>query len=170
MRISSSRPSADYEPDLITFVGRMDYYPNQQAVTTFLSRTCFPEIRRRAARHALRDRRGRSVARDPANSANLPGVVVTGSVPDVRPYVTRAALTVAPLEIARGTQNKILESMAMGVPVVCSRQAAVGWMRSPGEHLLAYDATAELRRVDHWNCSCRRRLATAWPVPGGPGS
>ncbi len=48
---------------------------------------------------------------------------MTGSVPDVRPYVTRAALTVAPLEIARGTQNKILESMAMGVPVVCSRQA-----------------------------------------------
>ena len=58
------------------------------------------------------------------SSASCRGVIVTGSVPDVRPYVTRAALTVAPLEIARGTQNKILESMAMGVPVVCSEHAS----------------------------------------------
>ena len=64
---------------------------------------------------------------------------MTGSVPDVRPYVTRAALTVAPLAIARGTQNKILESMAMGVPVVCSRQAVGGVDAVPGEHLLSYD-------------------------------
>jgi glycosyltransferase involved in cell wall biosynthesis len=53
--------------------------------------------------------------------------------------VTRAALTVAPLEIARGTQNKILESMALGVPVVCSRQAAGGVDAVPGEHLLVCD-------------------------------
>ncbi len=65
-------------------------------------------------------------------------------MPDVRPYVSRAALTVAPLEIARGTQNKILESMAMGVPVVCSRQASGGVDAIPGEHLLAYDSPAEL--------------------------
>jgi len=62
----------------------------------------------------------------------------------VRPYVTRAALTVAPLEIARGTQNKILESMAMGVPVVCSRQAVGGVDAVPGEHLLAYDTGEQL--------------------------
>ena len=74
----------------------------------------------------------------------LPGVTVTGSVPDVRPYLTRAALTVAPLDIARGTQNKILESMAMGVPVVCSRQAAGGVDAVAGEHLLAYDTSEQL--------------------------
>jgi glycosyltransferase involved in cell wall biosynthesis len=56
----------------------------------------------------------------------IQGVTVTGSVPDVRPFVRRSAVTVAPLNIARGTQNKILEAMAMGVPVVTSRVAAGG--------------------------------------------
>ena len=51
---------------------------------------------------------------------------MTGSVPDVRPYLRRSALMVAPLHIARGTQNKILEAMAMGVPVVTSSVAAGG--------------------------------------------
>jgi len=63
-------------------------------------------------------------------------VTVTGTVPDVRPFVTNSALTVAPLAIARGTQNKILESMAMGVPVVCSPQAAGGVDAVPGEDIL----------------------------------
>ena len=68
---------------------------------------------------------------------------MTGSVPDVRPHVLRAAVTVAPLEIARGTQNKILESMSMGVPVVCSERAAGGVDAIAGEHLLtAEDAAA----------------------------
>ena len=69
--------------------------------------------------------------------AAIPGVVVTGSVKDVRPYVARAALTVAPLAIARGTQNKILESLSMGVPCVSSDVAAGGVDCVPGEHLLA---------------------------------
>ena len=58
-------------------------------------------------------------------------------------YVRRAALTVAPLPIARGTQNKVLESMAMGVPVVASRAAAGGVDAVPGEHLLAADTVTE---------------------------
>ena len=61
---------------------------------------------------------------------------MTGHVPDVRHYVTDAAVSIAPLRIARGTQNKILESMAMGVPVVASEQAAVGIDAVPGEHFL----------------------------------
>ncbi len=94
----------------------------------------------------------------------LPGVTVTGSVPDVRPYVTRAALTIAPLEIARGTQNKILESMAMGVPVVCSRQASGGVDAVPGEHLLAYDTREQLIEAILQvlgSRELRERLATA---------
>ena len=75
--------------------------------------------------------------------AQLPGVTVTGSVPDVRPYVTRSALMVAPLNIARGTQNKILEAMAMGVPVVTSRVAAGGVDAADPEHLLAAATPAE---------------------------
>jgi glycosyltransferase involved in cell wall biosynthesis len=75
--------------------------------------------------------------------ANLAGVTVTGSVPDVRPFVRRAALTIAPLRIARGTQNKIIESMAMGVPVVTSSTAARGVDVIVGEHLLVAEASAE---------------------------
>ncbi len=70
---------------------------------------------------------------------------MTGSVPDVRPYLRRAALMVAPLNIARGTQNKILEAMAMGVPVVASRVAAGGVDASAPEHLLAASTADEYR-------------------------
>jgi len=126
-----------YDPDLVSFVGRMDYFPNQQAVTKFCAEM-LPELKRRRPRT-----RFEIVGADPSAEIHelgrLPGVTVTGSVADVRPHVTKAALTVAPLEIARGTQNKILESMAMGVPVVCSRQAAGGVDAVPGEHLLAFD-------------------------------
>jgi glycosyltransferase involved in cell wall biosynthesis len=73
----------------------------------------------------------------------IPGVTVTGSVADVRPFAQRAALTVAPLAIARGTQNKILESLAMRVPVVCSTLAAGGVDAVAGEHLLTASAPAE---------------------------
>src|SRR6185369_9044649 len=66
-------------------------------------------------------------------------VTVTGTVPDVRPHLGMAAVSVAPLRIARGTQNKILESMAMAVPVVSSKLAARGIDAVPGEHLLTAD-------------------------------
>jgi sugar transferase (PEP-CTERM/EpsH1 system associated) len=131
-----------YDPDLVSFVGRMDYFPNQQAVTKFCAEV-LPELQRRRP-----GTRFEIVGADPSPAIRAlgqrPGVTVTGSVPDVRPFVTRAALTVAPLEIARGTQNKILESMAMGVPVVCSRQAVGGVDAVAGEHLLAYDTREQL--------------------------
>jgi glycosyltransferase involved in cell wall biosynthesis len=74
----------------------------------------------------------------------IEGVTVTGAVPDVRPYLRRSALSITPLQIALGTQNKILESMAMEVPVVSSRIAAKGVDAVPGEHLLTADTPAEL--------------------------
>ena len=94
--------------------------------------------------------------------ANNRGVEVTGTVPDVRPYVRGSAATVAPLAIARGTQNKILESMAMGVPVVCSEIAARGVDALPNEHLLTASSAEEyarqtLRILD--NAEERRRLS-----------
>ena len=127
-------PAREYDPELVAFVGRMDYYPNQQAVLMFC-RDVWPRLRLRrpALRFAIVGAEPSGEVRD---LARLPGVSVTGSVPDVRPHVARAALTVAPLTIARGTQNKILESMAMGVPVVCSAVAARGVDAVPGEHLL----------------------------------
>jgi sugar transferase (PEP-CTERM/EpsH1 system associated) len=129
-----------YDADTVCFVGRMDYFPNQQAVLGFC-RDVLPRIRQR--RPALRLL---IVGADPPAHiralGEIAGVTVTGSVPDVRPHVRSAAMTIAPLQIARGTQNKILESMALGVPVVCSPQASGGVDAVPGEHLLVA-ATAE---------------------------
>jgi sugar transferase (PEP-CTERM/EpsH1 system associated) len=137
-------PSTDgYDANLIAFVGRMDYFPNQQAVTDFC-RDVWPSLRE--ARPQLRLQV--VGAEPPARIRNLgavPGVTVTGSVEDVRPYVRRSALTIAPLRIARGTQNKILESLAMGVPVVASPQAAGGVDVVPGEHLLTASTPEENR-------------------------
>jgi sugar transferase (PEP-CTERM/EpsH1 system associated) len=130
-----------YRPDTVCFVGRMDYYPNQEAVIAFC-RDVLPLIRARrpnvtfAIVGAAPPRKIRELDR-------LPGVTVTGSVPDVRPYVRSSAVSVAPLVIARGTQNKILEAMAMGVPTVASVAAARGVDAEPGRHLLTATTTRE---------------------------
>ncbi len=131
----------DYEADTISFVGRMDYYPNQECMFDFCA-TTWPMIReRRPAAKLL------IVGADPSPAVRRlgerPGVEVTGSVADVRPYVRRTALMVAPLNIARGTQNKILEAMAMGVPVVTSDIAAGGVDAVAGEHLMVARTHAE---------------------------
>ena len=130
-----------YDPDTISFIGRMDYYPNQECMLRFC-RDVWPALRR--ARPALKLL---IVGADPSPEirrlADLPGVTVTGSVPKVQPYVQRSAVMVAPLAIARGTQNKILEAMAMAVPVVTSSIAAGGVDAVPGEHLLVADSPAD---------------------------
>jgi sugar transferase (PEP-CTERM/EpsH1 system associated) len=132
-------PTEDpYDPNQICFIGRMDYYPNQQAMLNFC-RNVLPIIhaRRPATKLTI-------VGAEPSDEirrlAATPGVAVTGTVPDVRDYVRGSALTVAPLSIARGTQNKILESMAMGVPVICSKNAAGGVDAVPGQHFLVAES------------------------------
>ena len=141
-----------YDPDTICFVGRMDYYPNQECMFEFCANV-LPRIRARRPQTKLF-----VVGADPSRAVvklgGLPGVTVTGSVPDVRPYLMRAALVVAPLNIARGTQNKILEAMSAGVPVVASRLAAGGVDAVANEHLLVAStpeeyAQAALRILDH---------------------
>lgn len=123
-----------YDPDEICFIGRMDYYPNQQAMLWFCEQV-LPLLQQR--RSALRlSIIGAEPSREILRLGDLPGVTVTGTVPDVRDYVRNAALSVAPLFIARGTQNKILESMAMGVPVVCSEMASAGVDAVSGQDLL----------------------------------
>lgn len=123
-----------YDPDTISFVGRMDYYPNQQCMFDFCA-NMLPLVRLRRPQAKLL-----IVGADPSPAVrklgDIQGVTVTGSVPDVRPYVRKSAAMVAPLSIARGTQNKILESMAMGVPVVASSVAAGGVDAVHGEHFL----------------------------------
>jgi sugar transferase (PEP-CTERM/EpsH1 system associated) len=130
-----------YDADTISFVGRMDYYPNQECMFRFC-RDVLPRLQARRPGLKLT-----IVGADPSPAVrrlgDLAGVTVTGSVPDVRPYVRRSVLMVAPLNIARGTQNKILEAMAMGVPVVTSDIAAGGVDAVAGEHFLVASSAAE---------------------------
>ena len=156
-------PSEDpYDADTICFVGRMDYYPNQECMFDFCANV-LPRIKARRPQTKLL-----IVGADPTPAvrklADLPGVTVTGSVPDVRPYVRRSAAMVAPLNIARGTQNKVLEAMAMGVPVIASPAAAGGVDAVRDDHLLiaeTYEEQSAAILSVLQNPGERRRLAMA---------
>ena len=130
---------APYAPSTqnIVFTGAMDYWPNIDAVTWFAEHI-FPLVR-----ETVTDARFIIVGSRPSeavqNLAHFPGVTVTGSVPDVRPYLAHAACAVAPLRIARGIQNKVLEAMSMARPVVVSPQAAEGLRAEAGrDYVLAH--------------------------------
>jgi sugar transferase (PEP-CTERM/EpsH1 system associated) len=163
-----------YDNDTISFIGRMDYYPNQECMQRFCQQV-WPLLRRERGTMKLL-----IVGADPSPQIKalgaLPGVTVTGSVPDVRPYIRGSAAMVAPLAIARGTQNKILEAMAMGVPVVTSSAAAGGVDAEADRHFLVADtpeqtAAAILRIVasrderDRLAKAGRERMLShhAWP-------
>ena len=112
-------------PDpLIVFTGQMDYRPNIEAVSDF-AQNALPAIR-----IAHPDTTFAVVGRNPTEAVSalsaLPGVQVTGAVDDVRTWLAAADVVVAPLRIARGIQNKVLEAMAMAKPVVVSKAAAEG--------------------------------------------
>src|SRR6266850_338835 len=118
----------------IVFIGRMDYFPNIDGVCHF-AENILPLIRERMPSVEFRIV-GSNPARRVRELVKLPGVVVTGHVPDVRRYLQDGAIAIAPLRIARGTQNKILESMAMGIPVVATPNASKGIQAVPGRDLL----------------------------------
>jgi len=116
---TETRPSPfGSDETALVFTGAMDYWPNVDAVTWF-AQTVLPRLREQ--RPSLRLH---VVGRSPAPAVcALAGdaVAVTGTVPDVRPYLQHAAVVVAPLRLARGIQNKILEAMAMARPVVAAQ-------------------------------------------------
>jgi sugar transferase (PEP-CTERM/EpsH1 system associated) len=123
------------------FTGTMDYKPNADAVAWFAT-DILPLIRT-----AIPDARFAVVGANPSRQTQalgaLDGVTVTGRVPDVRPWLARAAASVAPMRIARGIQNKVLEAMAMARPVVLTPDALEGIVATPGrEVILAETAPA----------------------------
>lgn len=137
------------KPDgpLLVFTGQMDYRPNVEAVESFARHT-LPRVRA-SCPHATFAIVGRKPTEAVRALSDLPGVIVTGEVGDVRGWLAAADIVVAPLRIARGVQNKVLEAMAMGRPVVASPDAAEGIDAQHGAHvLIASDAADEARRID----------------------
>jgi len=129
---------------VLVFTGAMDYWPNVDAVIVF-AREVFPKIHRQVsgARFYIV---GARPAPEVKRLAELPGVRVTGAVSDIRPYLAYAKLAVAPLRLARGVQNKVLEAMAMAKPVLASPQAAEGIEARVGKELLVAPDGAEFVR------------------------
>ena len=108
----------------VVFTGAMDYWANVEGVIWFVHEV-WPAVR---SRHP--DAKFLIVGSRPPSAvlelAAVRGIVVTGAVPDVRPYLRGAHVSVAPLRIARGVQNKVLEAMAMGRHVVATPPAVQG--------------------------------------------
>ena len=132
----SPQPRA-IDPPAVIFTGAMDYLPNVDAVQYFCA-DVLPLIRRDVP-EAVFYIVGLNPSGDVRRLAQRAGVVVTGAVPDVRPYYARASVCVAPLRIGRGIQNKVLQGMAMGLPVVASPLAARGVRAEAGVHLEVAD-------------------------------
>ena len=146
---------------VIVFTGAMDYWPNVDAVTWFAA-SVFPGVRA-----ACPEARFVIVGGAPAPAvrrlASQAGVDVTGRVADVRPYLAHADVAVAPLRIARGVQNKVLEAMAMARPVIASPEAAEGIRAVAGREL--YIA----RTPQEWQSLLAGHLNGARPLDGAEG-
>ena len=126
----------------IVFTGQMDYPPNIEAVRHF-AHTVMPAIRAKLA-HALFDVVGRAPTSAVRMLDGMNGTRVHGAVPDVRPWLAGADLVVAPLLIARGVQNKVLEAMAMARPVLTTSAAATGIGAREGTDMMVADGSDAL--------------------------
>ena len=140
--------ASPFAPDerAIVFTGAMDYWPNIDAVVWF-ARDVLPEVRRHdpAVRFYVVGMNPDAAVRGLGND---PATIVTGRVSDVRPYIKHARVVVAPLRVARGIQNKVLEAMAMAKPTVVTSAAAAALSALPGLEIeVAADAHAFAAKV-----------------------
>jgi len=139
-------PNPYGQAPVLVFTGAMDYTPNIDAVRWFAERV-MPTLRRR-----FPDLQFHIVGSRPAAPVlalrRVPGVHVSGTVPDIRPYLQHATLVVAPLQVARGVQNKVLEAMSMEKAVIATPQALEGITAMPGSEVLdANDADGFIRHI-----------------------
>lgn len=164
---------------LIVFTGQMDYQPNVQGARAFAAEA-MPRVleARPDARFAVVGRRPGAAIRALDGRG---GVIVTGEVADVRPWLAAASAVIAPLQIARGIQNKVLEAMAMGRPVVASPAAFEGIDAAPGRDLLVAEGSkaqaeavlallADPGRAGAMGKAARRRMEDgySWDARLGP--
>ncbi len=123
------------------FTGAMDYLPNIDAVKWFAA-WVFPGIQE-IIPHAQFIIVGSNPSSEVKRLAAVQGITVTGRVESVAAYLAHAQVAVAPLRIARGIQNKVLEAMAMALPVVVSKGALTGISAESGKHLICSDTPAQ---------------------------
>jgi sugar transferase (PEP-CTERM/EpsH1 system associated) len=129
------------QKNLIVFCAKLDYFANEDAALHF-SRSIWPLLRARRPELKLEI----VGSRPPQSVRQLNGrdnIRVVGSVPDVRPHLGRAWVAICPVRVRAGIQNKILEAMALGVPVVTHSICCAGLKVEPGKHLLAADKPEE---------------------------
>jgi sugar transferase (PEP-CTERM/EpsH1 system associated) len=129
----------------LVFTGAMDYHANVDGVCWFCEHI-FPAVRKQ-----YENARFYIVGRNPAPAVEklgtLPGVHVIGNVADIRPWYQKAAVFVVPMRLGRGVQNKVLEAMAMGRPVVSTSKANDGIGALDGEHLIIADSADNFARA-----------------------
>ncbi|MGA0060943.1 MAG: TIGR03087 family PEP-CTERM/XrtA system glycosyltransferase, partial [Planctomycetota bacterium] len=137
------------EPHTVVFTGVMDYEPNVDGVLWF-AESCWPQLRAE-----FPDARFLVVGNRPTAAIQAldgrHGITVTGWVETTPPYFDRATVAIAPLRLARGLQNKVLEAMSMGLPVVATQKASQGLGQVPADTLSVADdpaaITSEVRRL-----------------------
>ena len=132
-------------PQSLVFLGSMDWMPNIDGATFFVEEI-FPLVRQKFPNVTLT-----IVGRNPTPAIKqmadkVPGVCVTGTVDDVRPYLGEAEVMIVPLRVGGGTRIKIFEGMATGIPVVSTRIGAEGLPVSHGQNILLADAPVEFCR------------------------
>jgi sugar transferase (PEP-CTERM/EpsH1 system associated) len=128
-------------PGRILFTGVMDYLPNADAVNWFC-REVWPQVRRELP-HATFFIVGRNPSPKVRRLGQLAGVKVTGAVEDIRPFFNQAEVCVAPLRFSIGLQNKVLEALAMGKPVVATQGAIQGLAPEVREVVKVADSSCE---------------------------
>jgi sugar transferase (PEP-CTERM/EpsH1 system associated) len=166
------------DPESLVFSGKMSYHANV-AAALYLAQEIMPLVwaRRPQAILTLAGKNPPAVIRALASD---PRIRVTGYVPDIRPYLARAAVSVSPIRYGVGVQNKVLEAMAMAAPVVTTPQACGALEVHDEEHLLIGEGAdmlaCQIERVladpalaDNLGCSGRRYVETHhdWQVTTG---
>ena len=135
------QPMADANSKTIVFIGVRNYKPNVEGIIWFV-RNVMPLLREQVPDVKLQII-GRHPSPHVTSLSSEANVEVIGSVPDVRDYLRAAVASIAPLQIARGVQTKVLEAMASGRVAVCSKGAAEGIHGNGGEHLLICDSPSQ---------------------------
>lgn len=127
----------------LLFLGQLSYLPNTEAVKLLIEKI-YPQIQRiyPDCRLLLVGRRPNQYMLDAAKKE--PGIIIPGTVPDVRPYLAAASIMLVPLFKGGGTRFKILEAFAAGCPVVSTAKGAEGLKIEDGEHLLVRDVFEEI--------------------------